>query len=375
MIWALLPFGIFLFWYALYILWNGHWWGKLEEIHPSENPSKTKVSVIIPARNEEKNLEACLRSVLNQDYPTALLEVILVNDHSEDQTLEIAQKLAIEFPRLRVVSLEKDGLNSHKKAALAQGISLSSGEIILTTDADCLVTPTWVKTMVAAFSARTGLVSGPVQLVPGLTWLEKFQALEFMGLVAVGAASMQAGAPNLANGANLAFRRATFDLVDGYAGIDDIASGDDELLLQKILLQTDWQAKFAFAKAAIVRTPAQPDWASLKAQRIRWVSKSRHYKNKFMTLQLTVSWLAMWFFPLALIFSIWDWRMLMVLFAGFLLKSLADGFILWRASRFFQNQFLLKYLIPEEILHIPYLIWAGIAGNMGKYEWKGRRVK
>ncbi|TAE54745.1 MAG: glycosyltransferase, partial [Bacteroidetes bacterium] len=228
---------------------------RTEEHLPDKLPF---VSVVIPARNEERRIATCLHSVLQQQYPAGKFEVILVNDHSTDATKAIATVFATRNPQLRVIDLEAQGINAYKKAALSAGIAAAQGEIVLQTDADCEMGTGWLYHMVAHFDATTALVSGPVRLMSQDHWLEHVQALESMGLVALGAGSMAARRPNMCNGANMAYRKSVFEEVGGFGGPEGVASGDDEFLLQKIRRLGRYEMRFAKSREAIVYTFTLP---------------------------------------------------------------------------------------------------------------------
>lgn len=383
-------FSAFLWFYGGYLLVNAWHFSRipqrLEGVLPKELPASSAnsggsdlaslpfVSVVIPARNEAASIAACLKSVLDQSYPADCFEVILVNDHSTDATKAIATELASQVGNLHVLDLEAIQGPAYKKAALALGIQHARGTIILTTDADCFVDPDWINLMVGAFGADVGLASGPVVL-EGDMLFQQFQALEFMGLIATGAGSMQAGRPNMANGANLGFRKAVFEAVGGYSGIDHLASGDDELLLHKIVRTGKWRTVFVKGRGAIVSTRALPSWQAFKAQRIRWVSKSTAYQNRWITLILVLSWLGIFSFPLLGLLLIWTPALWPLLLFNFLFKIFAEGVILSLAATFFRRRSLLQLLLPEQFLHIPYILWVGLAGNRKRYSWKGRMVR
>ncbi|MDX1906264.1 MAG: glycosyltransferase [Bacteroidia bacterium] len=333
------------------------------------------VSLIIPARNEAARIEACLQSALGQDYPADRYEVILVNDHSEDHTAEIARRIAATAPNLRVLDLTAV-VNASKKAALTQAIAVARGEIILQTDADCTAGPAWVRTMAGQFGQMTGMVSGPVLVTTGAAWLERLQSLELAGLVALGAGAIARNRPNLCNGANLAYRKAVFEEVGGFAGATRVASGDDEFLLQKIHALRRYEIRFAKCPEAIVQTPALPDWPSLKAQRLRWVSKARSYLNRRVNMIQLVSYLGFWTFPvlgaLAWTGSGYGWLLALAIGA----KLVADYGLMTKACMFLRKKFDWPEWLLLELVYIPYVLWIGLAGNLVKdYVWKGRRVE
>jgi cellulose synthase/poly-beta-1,6-N-acetylglucosamine synthase-like glycosyltransferase len=358
--------------YAGYLARMAWHFGHLEVRGAAEAPLP-RVSVIVPARNETANVASCIQALYRQNYPADLLELILVDDHSEDDTVAVARAAAGATIRLHVLHLQAPSGWAYKKAAVAAGIAQASGDILLTTDADCVAGPDWVASMVGFFAPGVSMVAGPVVLT-GSSIFARFQALEFMGLIAVGAGAIGAGRPTMCNGANLAYRRDAFLSVGGFSGIDHIASGDDELLMHK-LVAAGMQVRFAKDKAAIVSTPAQPNWAGFKAQRIRWVSKSRHYDRKGITLTLVLAYLAIAGLPLMALAALWwpaGWAFLA---AALGLKLLGESLVLVQAASFFDNLRLLVWLPIEQFAHVAYVLWVGIAGNRKGYHWKGRAVQ
>ncbi|MEM6344971.1 MAG: glycosyltransferase, partial [Bacteroidota bacterium] len=317
-----------LFFYLGFVLRAGWHFARIERsvlpIAIGSLPSKNFISVVIPARNEAENIASCLSSVLQQDYPPERFDVILINDHSTDETASIARSLQEAYPQLKVYDLPSGQRNAYKKAALSYAIERSQGEIILQTDADCIVPPQWLSTIASFFDEQTMLVSGPVQLTYQNHWLQRLQSLESKGLVVLGAGSLTAGTPNMANGANLAYRKEAFEAVGGFNNVDGVASGDDEFLLHKIHQAFPGKLKFAKAKEAIVKTPAQPNWSALKAQRLRWVSKARAYENRWVNVVQLLSYLGFWSFPLLLVYGFWQPLSWVIFLLAFGLKSLID---------------------------------------------------
>ncbi|MBK8501453.1 MAG: glycosyltransferase [Saprospiraceae bacterium] len=171
------------------------------------------VSVVIAARNEADNLDAIIRSVLTQKYPDGQFELILVDNHSTDESLSIMISHARSDARIKIIDLSKK-LPVHqafKKHALTAGIERASGEIILTTDADCIVPDEWIHHMVGYILA-TGkdLITGPVKIAEAILLIEKYQQLELAGLAVATGGGIQNRCLLMANGANLAFKRENF---------------------------------------------------------------------------------------------------------------------------------------------------------------------
>lgn len=354
--------------YAAFILLSS--WYFYKQPLPTDPKHFPFLSVIVPARNEEDRLLACLKAILEQDYPGEF-ELILIDDHSEDESRLLAEKLRPDFPQLRIYSNPGMG----KKAALAYGVSMAKGEFIFQTDADCRPNAHWLRAMWACFDEKTAFVSGPIALDYGGHFFQALQALESMGLVIFGAGFLLAGKPNMANGANMAYRKSVFEELKGFEGVDHIASGDDELLLQKIKMSGKYKLTFCKNPRAIVRTPAASNWATFKAQRIRWVSKARAYVDRFPNVIQGISYLAFLFFPCLIIAAFWNpfyWNILLWAFLG---KLLVDLVLMYQAARFFHNLRILFWFLPLQLLYIPYVLWIGTKALGPKaYTWKGRKV-
>ena len=348
------------------------------------------VSVIVPARDEEAAIGACLDAIFAGTYPEDRFEVIIADDLSEDRTAAIVRRTMArvnapvaagfeaedEPPRLRLVQMPENAerTRAHKKRAIEKAIGLARGAIILTTDADCTVPPGWIGSMAACFDEETALVSGPV-LYPTGGLAADVMALEFLGLVAVGAGAIGIGRPNLCNGANVAYRKAVFDALGGFSGIDHLTSGDDELLMQKIAYTTDWQVRFCTAPEAAVQTEAPGSFRAFFEQRRRWASKGAHYPHPAL-VALVVSIYAFYVGLLGGLLALpFAPALAAPVLGAFALKVLPEAALLGPASRHFGRGRLMAYFLPAQLLHLPYVVAMGAAGALGGYEWKGRRVQ
>lgn len=360
--------------YVLIVLYLRKGWSKLPYFTSQSQPSK-KVSILVAARNEEENIGRTIECILQQDYPKDLLELIVVDDHSTDRTAEIVRSYAgqgVKLLQLRV----GDKLNSYKKYAITKAIDASSGEIIVTTDADCRMGPKWVKTVMQYFEEHDSyLVSSPVIYSEEKSFFEELQTLEFLYLIGLGAAGIGNGNPTTCNGANLAYRRDVFFEMGGFKGIDNLASGDDELFLHKVAEKYAHKIGFCKSRDAVVFTDAKPDLASFISQRKRWASKSTKYKDK----KVVALGVAIWLFNLALIGSLVTFFVLLsqlnwLLLTSFVLKIVVELCFMIPVLRFAQRTELLKYLPFLSVIHTFYLVYIGVAGNTGKYNWKGRKV-
>ncbi|KGE14039.1 glycosyltransferase [Sphingobacterium deserti] len=336
---------------------------------------RSKVSVLIAARNEEANIVRTLDCIVNQAFPKDKLEIIVVDDHSTDSTASIVASYASRGVKLIQLN-EGDKLNSYKKLAISRAIAEASGDIIVTTDADCRMGIDWLSTVIGYFEKTDAMMlSSPVVYSEEKSYFERLQTLEFLYLIGLGAAGIGNGHPTTCNGANLAYRRDAFYAMGGFNGIDNVASGDDELLLHKVAEQHADRVWFCKSHSAIVYTDAKPNLASFISQRRRWASKSTKYKDK----RVVALGVAIWLFNLALlggaIHFLADLPNVHTLFLGAIALKLFGEFIfIAPLCRFAKRSKLLWNLPLLSFIHAVYLVYIGIAGNIGKYQWKGRKV-
>ncbi len=364
--------------YAILISYYHRGWKKIEEPDLDNAPSGTvPVTVIIPARNEELNIQACLQSLAVQTYPKQYLEIIVVDDHSTDNTPNIVNDFPSE--NVRLISLKEyvtGNLNSYKKKAIEVAVSESSGNWIITTDADCVADPDWIQTMLK-YKELTGaeLIAAPVKLRPRNKLVEIFQTLDFLTLQGITGAAVRYRFHNMCNGANLGYSKMAFNAVDGFSDIDDLASGDDMFLMHKIAMAFPDKIHYLKNKKAIVSSATVRSWKEFWQQRIRWASKAGRYKDKRMERVLILVYLFNFSLLGLFILSYWNTDALIVVILLMLCKTIVEFPFVNNIAAFFGQHRLMFYFPFLQPLHIGYVVIAGFLGKFGKYEWKGRRVK
>lgn len=363
--------------YALLILrYLAAWRACVPFVVPKGLVPQTSVSVVIAARDEADGIGDCLSDILAQDYPRGLFEVIVVDDHSTDGTAAVVEGFSAQGVRL--IRLASGG-NGHtgKKAALTEGIHAARGTLILATDADCRMGPAWLRTMAACHElGDLDFIAAPVRFLGGGGALGTFQRLDFLSLQGITAAAVGAGYHGMCNGANLGYRKAVFEAVGGFEGIDGIASGDDMLLMQKVASRTGTRIGYCLSPAAIVSTAPAPGLRAFLRQRIRWASKARFYKDYRIFLVLLLVWLANLSLPLLAVAGILHDPALLRT-AGWLLlgKTAVELAFLWPVAGFFGMRRSLAWFPAAQPFHVAYTVLAGLLGQMGTYEWKGRRIR
>jgi cellulose synthase/poly-beta-1,6-N-acetylglucosamine synthase-like glycosyltransferase len=249
-----------LFLTALYVLVVAYLikgWAALKRPDIQGASFSTKVTILIAARNEAQRIHFTIDDIIAQDYPKHLTEVIIVDDHSTDNTADIIKSYASQGIRLLQLNEDKP-LNSYKKKAIAEAISLSQGELMVATDADCRMGAKWLSSVVGYYETHSPvMISSPVTYFEETSLFERMQTLEFSYLIGIGAAFIGNGRASTCNGANLAYRKDVFYEVGGFKGIDDLASGDDELLLQKVAETYPSRIGFLKEHEAVVYTHAK----------------------------------------------------------------------------------------------------------------------
>ncbi|KQR72386.1 glycosyltransferase [Pedobacter sp. Leaf176] len=350
-------------------------WHKLIYFIPQKSLPNTKVSIIVAARDEELNIGKTLNDLIAQKYPKDLTEIIIIDDHSTDGTAEIVLNYADD--NVKLIKLKEDrALNSYKKKAIQTAIGTCSGDLIITTDADCRMGENWLATVVELYEAKDyKMISSPVAYFQEKNLFERLQSLEFLYLIGLGASTIGNNSPSTCNGANLAYEKKTFYEVGGFQGIDDLASGDDELLLHKIAAKYPDKIGFLKNREAIVYTHAKENLASFIQQRKRWASKSTRYKNK----AIIVLGVFVWVFNLSIlanfIAGLFLPGFLIITFYQLSFKMILESLFLWNITGFAKRRSLMILIPVLNVLHILYIIYIGIAGNSGKYDWKGRMVR
>ncbi len=353
--------------------WRG--WKNIPFFIRTKAEPKIFVSVLIAARNEEEKIGKTINDILAQNYPKHLLQVIVVDDHSDDRTSEII--LSYADRGVELIKLNEDQpINSYKKKAITEAIKTSKGDLIVTTDADCRMAPDWLNTVVAYYEQHDfKLISSPVAYFEEKNFFEEMQTLEFLYLIGLGASTIGNKMPSTCNGANLAYRKDIFFELNGFQGIDDLASGDDELFLHKVASRYPDGIGFCKSRDAIVYTHAKPTLSEFIQQRKRWASKSTRYKNKSV-VALGVS---IWFFNLFILatalLGFYNPAYWILAGSALLCKFMVELLFLIPMCNFVQRRNLLLYQPILTIIHILYFVYIGIAGNSGKYIWKGRMVR
>jgi cellulose synthase/poly-beta-1,6-N-acetylglucosamine synthase-like glycosyltransferase len=369
--------------YGGLIFWYYRVWRALPVFRAGAQAPHTKITVLVPARNEEANIGRCLQSLAAQRYPPDCFEVIVIDDHSTDGTAAIVNGfsgLPVRYLALAEVA-GAETVTAHKKFAIETGIGAATGELIVTTDADCVAGPGWLSTL-AAFYEQQGakFIAAPVR-IGGVgagerthTLLGIFQTLDFITLQGITGAAVSKRIHSMCNGANLAYPRQVFFEVGGFQGIDEIPSGDDMLLMHKIFLKYPERVFFLKSPEAIVSTRPETRWKGFLHQRIRWASKADRYDDRRIFRVLLLVYLVNLIFLAIAVAALWSpWWQFFGIFLV-IVKTLVEYYFVRDVANFFDQSGLMIYFPFLQPLHILYTVIAGWLGKFGSYRWKDRKI-
>lgn len=334
-----------------------------------ENNFESKISVIIPVRNEENNIIQCLESLKNQNYKTTDFEVIIIDDHSTDNTQNVINDfITANEINCRVYSLTD---KTSKKEALKFGVELSSYDIIATTDGDCVLPKKWLKNISQHFNNETDMLLGPIIYKEQKGSLYWFQMLDMLAIQGIEFGTLNYQKPILNNAANLVYSKKTYSKEGGF-DVFNTPSGDDIFLLEKFKLKGK-KINGLLIHDFIVETESESTFSDFLNQKLRWSSKSKFYSDKLLiffssiVLMQNISLIFIYLgIPLVEKYSI---ILTILLFC----KWLIDFILLFLVASFFKRKKALMYFIPVQVIYPFYIILIWIASMTMEFEWKGRK--
>lgn len=333
----------------------------------------TKFSVIVPFRNEQKHLEGLLGSIARLNYPKNMYEVIFVDDESTDDSLNIIVKASQNPGNIKPIKNNRT-TGSPKKDAISTAMAQAKYDWIITTDADCELPKFWLDSYDGYLQQHDAeFIAGPVLYSETKTVLGEFQTLDMLSLQGTAIGSFGLKFPFLCNGANLAYTKKMFDVVEGFKGNENIGSGDDIFMLEKVLQTCPEKIGYLKCKKAIVATKPQPSMAALVSQRIRWAAKTKAYNNLFGKLTGIFVFLMN---SSILVFSLLAFAgliKLQVLLCIIFIKLGIDFLLIYRAAQFMEQTSSMKHYLISCIMYPFFVAYVTFASVFIGYKWKGRR--
>lgn len=363
-------------------------WKRASEYIPGEkninNGNLPSVSIVIAVRNEAESIQTCLSDISVQDFPADRFEVIIVDDHSTDRTGELC-RFFIEEHKKRNFMFFVNTQGYGKKTALETGINAAKGELVITTDSDCRMNKTWMKTVAEYYiEYRPKMIISPVLYHKDTGIFQQLQALEFMSLSGTSGAAALAGIPIMCNGANLAFEKGAFLKAGGYSGTNNVASGDDIFLLHKFKNLFPREIHYLKSLSAIVYTLPSPNLKEFFMQRMRWSGKTIHYTDHVTIFVAWFIFFVNFLLVLSVLLSLIQSRFAEILLLQFIGKAAIDYLFLFLTGRFFhpkggrplgdKRNDLLFFFLPLSCIYPFYVVFTVTWGNLFRYKWKERVV-
>lgn len=328
---------------------------------------ETRISVVIAVRNEELTIQKCINSILNQHYDNELVEIIIVDDHSTDNTLNILAKLSQQNSNVHYFKLEKV---TSKKEAIKLGVEMARNRIIATTDADCILPREWLKSILLQFNNGTQFLYGPVMFNSDSTFINKFQQLDFFAMQGLTFGSAFFKQPILCNAANMAFNKE--DYLEKINKLESrTPSGDDIFLLNQF--KHNKQNSTAFLnKIHIVTTNTEVNLSRFIQQRLRWASKTKFVRDNlllFFTYLVFISNIILLFIYGQIAFIEQNRVFYIILLVS---KWLIDFILLFLVTSFFEKRKLMCYFLPVQLIYPIYILTIGLWSQFFKFKWKER---
>jgi glycosyltransferase involved in cell wall biosynthesis len=368
---------VFIAIYCVWILFLVYGFFKVKTFKVFEKTKNTtSFSLIIPFRNEAKNLPILLKSIAKIKYPKNLFEVILVDDFSKDASVTIYNNWRMINGKIPTTLLENLRLTaSPKKDAIARAIPISTKNWIITTDADCIVPKNWLQVL-DSFIKQTNadMVAGSVLYKVKNNWFHNFQQLDLLGLQGTTIGSFGLQNAFMCNGANFAYSKKLFLDLKGFDTNSNFASGDDVFLLQAAVKKDASKVHFLKHTDFIVQTKPVTSLYALFMQRVRWASKTKGYESWYAKLLAVVVFLANFIVVSAFLFAFdgkLEWTSFWILFG---LKYFAD-FILLQQTNSFLRKGIFFIPLASAFLYPWFCTAVALYSFFGKFEWKKRQLK
>ena len=358
--------------YALLIETLSIQWFKMPVFKCAESVenSFTKISILIPFRNEEQNLVKLFQDLEDQQYPKTQFEVIFIDDESSDDSLKIIQKLMAKSA-LNCISLSSLG---GKKKAIQTGLNQAAGDLVISLDADVRFGPKLTQCYNRYYHrTKAKLIAGPVRFTNNKSVLSKVFSLEFSSLIASAAAAISMEKPMMLNAANMGFERKVALEFQEHVYQSKESSGDDQFLMEAIEKKYGAeQIHFLKSEEAIASTLAPENLSQFFNQRVRWASKTASYSSRFSQLvavlvflfnlsmlgSLALSIIEQCAFPFLIMYGI---------------KLLIDFPILLSINFFFRQQKNMLYYPLLQFFYPWYIVAVAVWTLLGGYSWKGRK--
>ena len=358
--------------YLIVLVWLSN--GMLKQQFKIDETFHPDLSIIISAYNEESSIAYLLKALISQNY-SSKYEIIIANDRSTDSTEEIISSYVKKYNYIHLINIKKTPIGwGHKKWALNECIDKAQYDIILQTDADCRPKKNWIKSMVANFADPNVIfVSGPAPMENPSNKLSEYYKLDSLAQDALSAAGISRNTPFSCTGRNIGFLKSSFLDINGYDGIQNYQSGDDDLLLQKFSTLLKGKINFSFNQDSVVISDPPSSIREFFNQRIRYASKGiDYYKLNTTTIEFKILLPFLYIINIISLFGIifFIQKTQSIYLLPIFLKIIADY---WICTIFFNQineEFSILDFIVLSLIHPVYVVSLGIISPFINFNWK-----
>jgi len=337
------------------------------------HPPKTRFSIIIPFRNEAKRLPQLLVSIAALAYTKNLFEIILVDDDSSDDSVELINEFSSNNPDIDLQLIKNiRSSNSPKKDAISIAMPKAKYNWVISTDADCILPPLWLAIFnTSIVTNEPNMLVAPVSFKSNSSFLTQFQLTDFLSMQGATIGGFGIQQPFMANGANLAYRKDLFLSLNGFENNNFIASGDDVFLLENFIAYDKSKVLFLKNIEALVTTFPTNTWAELIQQRKRWAAKATHFKNPYAKGIGMVVFLANFIIVFSFIMGVFNLQFLWLLIP----KAVIDTILIYKTAGLYQEQLKPIPYLKTVILYSFFTVFIALTSMFGTFKWKGRSFK
>ncbi|MCB0281154.1 MAG: glycosyltransferase [Calditrichae bacterium] len=354
----------------------------LKNLRKNQNRNQNKeyksVSVVVSARNEQKNLPGLFSALEEQNTDGIVVEFIIIDDRSEDKTGEILEGQAAKDPRFKIITI-KDKIPGFapKKRAIDLAISQSGSDIILLTDADGRPGPLWIKSYLDLFNCGADMVIGyaPYKIAREASLAQKMLALEYFSHASIAAATTGLEFPLTCVGTNMAYLKNVYREIDGFGEYKSFISGDDDLFLTRVRESKKYRIDYNCSAESQVWNAPPSSFKKFVNQRLRYASKGFNYPFKVTIV------LALYVIYNFLLFAgpaagqLLDIRILIVALLALLVKMLTEFFFVQQAAKLLNDRRFVYLYFLTSLLHMPYVLFFGVAGQLKIFKWAEQKAE
>ncbi len=337
------------------------------------NSKKHFLTVLIAARNEEEKIAECLKCVLAQDYPDDMYEVIIADDRSTDKTPEIVKKYCADYTNLKYVRVEDDDAVIPKKTALIKGLDIAKGEIVVSTDGDCIQPETWLSSVNSCFSEEVGMVIGHTSYTKPDTIWKGIDSIDYLSQRALGVAFVGVGSAYTCTASNFAYRREIYEQNREEFSQLKVRPAEDNYFLNCIHKKSNYTFNIPTNPGSIITTDGASSFMHFINQRFRWGA----YGGNITTLGVKLFFIPMLLYYsviwISLICGLFGIEIFTVLILSLVSKMIVDFLFMLKSASLYHCTYLLKYFIPISVIHLIMVPVVVLKGNLFAFEWKGKK--